>query len=244
MRARGIVIGLGALGLAGFGVWLGRVSSTPADARGAPVHALADPEPRPTPTEVRPPRAAMAPALPARSKPMPGLAADLVAADPKIRRAAVRDVARAGDADPAALLVASRDPDLEVGAIATEALGRLYAGGQISLQDMVVRATDHRLSERVRASALDGLGGVANPDAAGVLVELLAHGDVVERRSAAILLGHQDPELGVPALIGALGDADDYVRSNGIEVLRALSRGRDFGSDASAWRAWWQSRPR
>ena len=66
----------------------------------------------------------------------------------------------------------------------------------------------------------------------------------MERRTAAILLAHQDPELAVPALIGALGDADEYVRSNAVEALRARSRGREFGLDAAAWRAWWQARPR
>jgi len=62
--------------------------------------------------------------------------------------------------------------------------------------------------------------------------------------SAAILLVHQDPELAMPALIGALADTDELVRSNALDSLRARSRGRDFGTDAAAWRAWWQARPR
>jgi hypothetical protein len=244
MRASAIAIGIGVAGLIGFGVWLGRSSSTqtlPDLASAAP------PEPTvPAPSKTTHARvAAGSPTLAARfTPPSPGLAADLVATDPKIRRAAVREVARSSDVDPAVLLSASRDPDLEVGAIATEALGKLYADGRVPLAEMVARATDHALNERVRVSALDGLGLVENPDAAKVLVELLARGDVTERRSAAILLMHQALEVAVPALIGALGDADEYVRSNAVEALRSRSRGRDFGSDAAAWRAWWQARPR
>jgi len=55
---------------------------------------------------------------------------------------------------------------------------------------------------------------------------------------------HQDPEVAVPALIDALADADEVVRANALEALRGRARGRDFGSDAGAWRAWWQSRSR
>jgi len=241
-----VVIGIAAAGVLAFGIWLGRSSSSPAvsDVSAAPARAPI----APAASSARAHVPAIAPVLAARrsnpTQEAPGLAADLVAADPKIRRAAVREVVRSGDADPAMLLAASRDPDLEVGATATEALGKLYAEGQVPLKEMVARATDHGLNERVRVSALNGLGLVANADAAGVLVELLARGDVTERRSAAILLVHQDLTIAIPALINALGDADEYVRSNALESLRARSRGRDFGSDAGAWQSWWQSRSR
>ena len=52
----------------------------------------------------------------------------------------------------------------------------------------------------------------------------------------------QSADVAVPALIGALADADDYVRGNALESLKRLARGRDYGTDANAWRSWWQSR--
>lgn len=174
----------------------------------------------------------------------PGLAADLSDADPKVRHAAVRELAADPDADPALLLAASRDPDLQVGFTATEALGKLHAQGQVPVQELVARATDRKLDERVRVSALNGLGQVASPEAAALLVDLASRGDAGERRTAAILLVHQDPAAAVPALISLLGDADEYVRSNALESLRTRSRGRDFGTDAGAWRAWWDARSR
>jgi HEAT repeat protein len=89
---------------------------------------------------------------------------------------------------------------------------------------------------------MNGLALVTSPDAATVLVDLLAHGTEIDRRSAAILLVHQDPMISVPALIGALADADEVVRGNAHESLHAFARGRDFGQDAAAWQRWWQSR--
>lgn len=185
---------------------------------------------------------ARAPALPQRPQPSAALAADLVDANPNVRRAAIKE-ARA-DADPAVLLAASRDSDLSVGVLATEALGQRYAKGELPVGELIARATDPSLNDRVRVTALNGLGVISSPDAANLLTDLLARGTQLERGSAAILLQHQDPELAIPALIRALADADETVRANVLESLRARSRGRDFGSDAGAWTAWWQSRPR
>jgi HEAT repeat protein len=191
--------------------------------------------PQPRTAEIPQPR--VAPALPAKQ--VPGLAEDLKDPDPKVRRAAVREAD-----DAKTLLAASRDPDLEVAATATEALGKLHARSEVSVDEMIARATDRSLNERVRVSALNGLGLVASPDAAKTLVELVHRGDTIEKRSAAILLVHQDPEVAMPALIDALGDADEVVRANALEALKSRARGRDFGSDSNAWRSWWQSRSR
>lgn len=249
---RGLPIALAAAALLGAGLWLGRATSgsppAPAPAaasspspisavpRAAAVAAPAPPAPRPAP----------APRLPVRSTAPsdPGLVADLSDGDPRVRRAAVRELARDRDADPALLLAASRDPDLQVGVTAIEALGKLHARGEVPVQELIARATDRRLDERVRVGALNGLGQVSSSEAARLLVELASRGDVGERRTAAILLSHQDPAAAVPALIGLLGDADEYVRGNALESLRARSRGRDFGMDAGAWRAWWDARSR
>jgi HEAT repeat protein len=96
----------------------------------------------------------------------------------------------------------------------------------------------------VRGAAIKGLGVGASPDRAAALADLLARGTDIDRRSAAIVLVHQDPAVAVPALISALGDADDVVRSNARESLRAIARGRDLGPDAAAWSRWWQARSR
>ncbi len=235
----GLLAGL-ALVLVGFGVWLGRSSSGTRDADAAPIAQVAPRTaaiPRSTP-------AATPPTLARRADPSPALAADLADADPKIRRAAVRELARDRDADPATLLVASRDPDLEVGVSATEALGRLHAAGTVPAAELISRASDHALNERVRVTAMNGLAATPSPEAAAYFADLLARGDTAERANAAILVGHQDLEIAVPALIRALGDSSEQVRANAAESLRSRSRGRDFGTDAAAWQAWWQSRPR
>ena len=233
------------------GVWLGRSSSSshasaPAAAVLAGAPAAADLA-RPAvagPDRATGARAGQAPRLAAHPPADPGLSADLADADPKVRRAAVRELAAAPDADPALLLAASRDPDLQVGVTATEALGKLHASGAVSARELIARATDHKLDERVRVTALNGLGLVPSPQVAALLVELAARGDLGERRTAAILLSHQELAAAVPTLIALLGDADEYVRSNALESLRARARGRDFGTDAAAWRAWWATRSR
>jgi HEAT repeat protein len=247
---RWLPIALAAAALLVAGVWLGR-SSAPAGALASASAAAAPagggpggPGAQAPRLAARPtggsPAVARRPAAPAD----PGLAADLSDADPRVRRAAVRELAAAGGADPALLLAASRDPDLEVGVTAVEALGKLHADGQVPAQELIARATDRKLDERVRISALNGLGLVPSAEAASLLVDLASRGDVGERRTAAILLVHQEPAAAVPALINLLGDADEYVRSNALESLRARARGRDFGTDAGAWRAWWAARSR
>jgi hypothetical protein len=172
----------------------------------------------------------------------PDLAADLHDANPRVRRSAIVELAHSDASDPRTLLAASRDGDLGVAVAATEGLGTLYRDGRIDAKDLAVRITDHALPEKVRVTAMNGLGVVASHDGAALLQELVVRGDSTERRSAAILLQHQDAALAVPALIAALRDADDVVRADAAEALRHFGRGRDFGQDAAAWASWWQSR--
>ena len=241
MRISYLALGAAAAGLLGLGVWLGRASSS-SEAAPAPAAATVS-STAPRAATVSPPRpTAPAPAL---AKPMSrALAADLDDADVKVRRNATRDLAKQPDTDPQRLLALSRDPDPTVGVLATEGLGRLHAAGSLPASELIARVGDHALDEKVRTAAFNALGVVQSPEAAQYLADLLAKGNTFERLNAAILVGHQDLEIAVPALIGALSDSEPRVRDNALETLRTWTRGRDFGTDAAAWRAWWQSRPR
>ena len=229
MMSRFAILAALATALVGFGMWMGHASNAqPAAVVTTPVvtatlHAHAAP-PLATPTLD------------------PGLAADLRDPDPEIRRAAVRELASSDARDPATLLAASHDPDLGVAVLATTGLATLYRDGQLPAKELATRIADHGLTERVRVAALNGLGTVRSSEGATVLADLSVHGDVTERRSAAILLQHQDPITAVPSLIAALADSDEYVRMNAIESLRSFARGRDFGTDAAAWQRWWSTR--
>ncbi len=240
---KAFVLAFGAAALLGGGLWLGRASNKPADAPPAPAENVRSAA---IPTMGTTTHAARTPTLPQprRAASTPGLSADLGDADPKIRRAAIREAARDPNIDPTVLLAASRDPDLDVGITAMIAIGKRYTEGDVPASELVARITDRSLDDRVRMTGLNALGHVASADSAALLVDLLAHGSQLERASAAILLVHQDPELAMPALIDALADADEQVRTNALEALRGRSRGRDFGSDAAAWRSWWQARAR
>lgn len=225
----------------GTGLWLGRSSDE--TARATSTTTTVEPEQATVARRARAPAAAQPrPSLARpRREAARGLATDLASSDPRIRRAAVAEVAREEQPDPQTLLGASRDPDLDVARLAIAGVSKLYADGQISTREMIALASDRAIPTRARTAALNGLGTVPNAEAAALLVTMLATGDTFERRMAAALLGNQDVELAVPALIAALRDADEYVRGNALESLRLRSRGRDFGMDAGAWQAWWQS---
>lgn len=227
-----MILGGGALAAA---FWLGRATD----------NVRAEPQPAATPTERAEPRAALPrvqprPAL-LRRAPARGLASDLIAADPKVRRAAIAEAAR-GDADPQVMLAASRDPDMDVARTAIASLNQLYVDGKLTPKEMVDLAVDRTLPDRTRLLAINGAGAVPSPEAATMFTKMLAGGTTLERRAASASLGGQDIELAVPALIAALSDADEYVRSQAVDSLKLLSRGRDFGQDAGAWQSWWQTR--
>jgi hypothetical protein len=242
MKANTLMLAAAAAGLLGAGVWLGRSAASRSAAA-----ALAPAESRAGATVPIPAASSTArvqsPALARRSaNASRALLADLRDADPKVRRAAIREVVRGGEPDPELLKTASRDGDLEVAVTATSGLARLLARGELPVHELITRATDHALDERVRTTALNAFAEVPSPESAALLVDLAARGDVFERTSAAILLVHQDEALAMPALIRLLGDQEERVRENALEALRSRSRGRDFGTDIAAWQAWWQSR--
>jgi HEAT repeat protein len=229
MRTSHLLLGVAGAGLFCAGVVLAR-SSSPA----APAPVVAAPAVVATTRTVAP---VLAPHRTSST-----LAADLRDPDARVRAVAIADVARDPDADPKLLLAASRDRDVGVALRATAALGKLYAQGAIPASELATRATDHALDPKVRTMAMNGLGGVPSTDAAKLFAELAATGDPMERRASVTQLANQDAAAAVPLLIDALGDADEIVRGNAVEALRHQARGRDYGTDANAWRSWWQSR--
>jgi HEAT repeat protein len=248
MRRSTLGLVLGAAGVLAFGIWLGgqrasadhsadhasgraadQASGRAADHASGRAADLASAR-----------AAARSPQL--ATKPLaPGLAEDLRDRDPLVRRNAIAELAASGTADPRILVEASRDADLNVAVAATEGLGALYRDGRISAAELLARA-DRNAPAKVRVAAINGLGTLATEDSAKALIALLANGSEIERRSAAIVLVHQDPALAVPALIAALRDSDENVRMNARESLRTFARGRDLGDDPQAWSQWWQRR--
>lgn len=202
-----------------------------------------DDDPAPAPVAVTPvverPAGSVA-ARPKLARPPAQIAADLTSLDAKVRRSAVREAARNEDAR--ALLAAARDADLGVARTAIGVLNKLAASGKVELRDMISLATDRSMNDGSRGLAINGVGAIKHPDAAAMLIEMLATGTELERRSAATLLARQEPEVAVPPLITALSDRDELVRTQAVESLKVLSGGSDFGTDAGRWRAWWQSR--
>lgn len=197
-----------------------------------PVKAPVETAPSASPTVVAPPeRVERTPAK---------LATDLKAADPKTRRSAVREAGRTEDVQ--ALLAATRDEDAGVARTAVGVLNKLYGGGKVAPSQMIALASDRSLDERTRGLVIQGVGAIKHVDSAAMLVRMLAGGNELERRAAATLLARQDPEIAVPALITALSDPDEMVRTAAVESLTTLSNGNAFGTDAGAWRAWWQAR--
>src|SRR4051812_29707007 len=204
-----------AAALLGAGVWIGRSSSSTSEASpSAPVAQVAA-----SPRTATLPRTAVVPPRPpqlARPAVTAPLLADLADSDPKIRRAAMRDLVKSGEADPQQLLKAARDPDVGVGILAIDALGRMHAAGTVPAADLIALGADHALNERVRLTAINGFGQVPSPESAAFLSDRLANGDTFERLNAAILIGHQDLEIAMPALIKALGDSEERVRANAL----------------------------
>lgn len=169
-------------------------------------------------------------------------AADLASTDVRVRRVALREAAESGAVDTPSLLEASRDPDLEVAIVATGALGGLYARGQLAPGELIAIGRNRSVHEKVRATAFSALGSIPTREGGELLAEMLARGDLLERRIASGMLRNQYPAIAAPALIDALSDSDEHVRSQALDSLRAHSRGHDFGADAAAWRAWWSAR--
>lgn len=213
--------------LAGVAFWISRQT----DDDPAPAPVVAAPVERPSGSVAARPKLARPPAQ---------VAADLTSRDAKVRRSAVREAARSEDAQ--ALLAAARDADIGVARTAIGVLNKLAASGKVEVRDLIALAMDRSINEGSRGLAINGVGAIKHPDAAAMLVKMLATGSELERRSAATLLARQDPEVAVPPLITALSDRDELVRTQAVESLKVLSGGSDFGTDAGRWRAWWQSR--
>lgn len=108
------------------------------------------------------------------------------------------------------------------------------------------RAAAERLASELRdakdivMAAADILVEIGSP-AVGPLESVLRDGPESARERAASALGRIGDPAAVPALCDALGDRSAPVRKEAALALATLT-GQDFGTDAAAWRAWWEAR--
>lgn len=101
-----------------------------------------------------------------------------------------------------------------------------------------------------RWMAVDELGQTGDPEVAGALVRMLQDEDTFVRMATARILGDLAAPVGIPALIGALEDAEPAVREASLVGLQAITgRTLDFDPHAGpadrakrvkAWQKWWE----
>ena len=89
---------------------------------------------------------------------------------------------------------------------------------------------------------MTALGRIGDGRAAVDLMEVLRSAfDPELRASAAEALGRIGGETAVPLLIEVLSRDAPPVRQKAADALRSLT-GKSWGTDADAWRRWWESR--
>jgi len=136
-----------------------------------------------------------------------------------VRRGAVQELGRLGDARAVEPLIAVlRDEDERVRRAAAEVLGQLGDARAVEALIAVLEDRD-RLARRAAAEALGGLG-----DARAVepLIAMLGDEDERVRRAAAEALGGLGDARAVEPLIAALKDEDERVRRIAAEALGGL----------------------
>ena len=122
---------------------------------------------------------------------------------------------------------------------AIEALGGLGDSTTVQpLRTMLGETANFQLQEAL----VTALGRIGDGRATADLMEVLRSAfDPALRASAAEALGRIGGETAVPLLIEVLrGDAPP-VRQQAADALRVLT-GESWGTDAEAWRRWWESR--
>ena len=95
----------------------------------------------------------------------------------------------------------------------------------------------------VRWQAIKALGERPEAEATDLLLQQLAREDGDLRRVVVDVLGKRGDQKAFPACVRALADADAEVRRRAARALGRLT-GQDFGSDAAAWRRWWDETQR
>jgi hypothetical protein len=164
----------------------------------------------------------------------------LARAAPPVKAQAARALGLLRDAEAVApLLLLLKEPDPRVKSEAMEALGAIADPRGVLPLSVFLRDEDWRL----RATAARALGAIRDPRALAPLLRAI-EGDptaiVVESAAAALAL--LDRPEAIPAVLARLESAgtDDMRLSDVLaRALRSLS-GRDFGTEAAAWRAWWE----
>jgi HEAT repeat protein len=158
--------------------------------------------------------------------------------------AALADCAAPGDADAlVAFIDRLRDGDAQVREEAAVALGRENAPDAVAPLARTVTAVladPARADVLVASAALVSLGRTRDPAALPALRAALHDPDWRLRASAAAGLGRLRLPAVVPDLLDALDDKSPSVRATALETL-VDAAGRDGGTDAKSWRAWWKA---
>jgi HEAT repeat protein len=167
-----------------------------------------------------------------------------------VRLVAVRALAdcAAADDDDATLAFIDRlrDADAQVREEAAVALGREGCRDAVAPLARVVAAVlaDAERADRLVASAaLVSLGRTRDAAALPALREAMRDADWRLRASAVAGLGRLRLVEAVPDLLAALDDKSPSVRATALEPLVAVA-GKDGGTDAKSWRAWWKAKER
>jgi HEAT repeat protein len=149
--------------------------------------------------------------------------------DVAVRLQAVRGLVRRDDTE--GLGVAAADPAREVRVAAAHGLGTVADPRGVA----ALRALAGDPDLLVRAAALQATAGIDGPNPlAEVAIGLAGDPAWQVREGAAKALGSADPEVAVPVLLSAAGDAHIDVRR---AAVRALARWADRDDVAAALRA-------
>ena len=131
--------------------------------------------------------------------------------------------------------------EAHVRAPAARALGNIGPGAEDAIPALIQALKDQDLY--VRRAAAEALGniGARTDQVVPALIQTL--NDEWHASQAAVdALGNIGPDgmEAVPALIQVLANANSYDCWGVIEALKAIT-GQNFGNDAVAWQAWWET---
>jgi HEAT repeat protein len=169
---------------------------------------------------------------------------------PYLRRDALEILGRHGSPKAHGPMLRSllADPNQELVGAAARAAGELRV--REAVPALVRIARDEKIDQNIRYAALAGVMRITErAQAEALLLELArpeVHGGV--RGHAMLALAKLNCRRALPAVLGALGDSDWYVRATADHALRGFAGlpagvGYDAGRpDPTLWRRWWEKK--